>query len=118
MKLDVPRFDGTNPVRWMFKINQFFTYHATFEPDRLTIVSFSMEGLALAWFQWLTRSDQITSWLGFLQAPKAHFSASQYEDPTGILSKLTQINSIVKYLSQFETLANRTIWLPTSFLFS
>jgi len=29
MKLDVPRFDGTNPSGWMFKINQFFTYHST-----------------------------------------------------------------------------------------
>ena len=24
MKLDVPRFDGTNPSGWIFKINQFF----------------------------------------------------------------------------------------------
>ena len=26
-KLDVPRFDGTNPNGWIFKINQFFDYH-------------------------------------------------------------------------------------------
>ena len=102
----------------MFKINHFFTYHSTPKPNRLTVVSFAMEGQALAWFQWMTRCGQITSWLGFLQALEGPFALSQYEDPTGILSKLTQTSSVAKYLSQFETLANRTIRLPTPFLLS
>lgn len=29
MKLDVPRFDRTDPLNWIFKINQFFKYHDT-----------------------------------------------------------------------------------------
>ena len=28
MKLDVPRFDGSNPSSWVFKITQFFEYHS------------------------------------------------------------------------------------------
>ena len=31
MKLDVPRFDGSDPSGWIFKIQQFFAYHST--PD-------------------------------------------------------------------------------------
>lgn len=27
LKLDVPRFDGTDTHGWIFKISQFFTYH-------------------------------------------------------------------------------------------
>ena len=53
MKLDVPRFDGTEPLGWIFKINQFFEYHGTLDQDKLTIVSFYIEGHALAWFQWM-----------------------------------------------------------------
>ncbi|BAU01303.1 hypothetical protein VIGAN_11051200, partial [Vigna angularis var. angularis] len=26
MKLEVPRFDGTDPIGWIFKISQFFDY--------------------------------------------------------------------------------------------
>ena len=48
MKLDVPRFDGTDPLGWIFKINQFFEYHGTPKHDQLTIASFYMEGRALA----------------------------------------------------------------------
>ena len=62
MKLDVPRFDGTDPLGWIFKINQFFEYHSTREHDCLTISSFYMEGCALAWFQWMTGNSQFTSW--------------------------------------------------------
>jgi len=29
MKLDVPRFDGSNLSGWVFKITQFFEYHST-----------------------------------------------------------------------------------------
>ena len=50
MKLEVPRFDGSDPTGWIFKITQFFKYHATPDHERLTIASFYMEGLALAWF--------------------------------------------------------------------
>lgn len=66
LKLDAPRFDGTETLGWIFKINKFFEYHATPEHDRLTITSFYMEGRALAWFQWMTNNGQFTSWPSFL----------------------------------------------------
>jgi hypothetical protein len=31
IKMDIPRFDGSDPMGWIFKINQFFYYHLT--PD-------------------------------------------------------------------------------------
>ena len=118
MKLEVPCFDGSDPSGWTFKINQFFEYRITPEPERIVIASFAMEGPALAWFQWLTQNGQISSWIGLLHALKARFSPSQYEDPTGSLFKLTQQGSVSDYLSQFEMLANRIIGLPTLFLLS
>ena len=53
MKLDVSCFDGSDATGWIFKITQFFEYHATPEHERLTIASFYMEGQALAWYQWM-----------------------------------------------------------------
>jgi len=50
MKLDVSRFDGSDTTGWIFKITQFFEYHATAEHERLTIASFYVEGQALAWY--------------------------------------------------------------------
>lgn len=53
LKLEVPRFDGSNPEGWIFKITQFFEYHVTPNHDRLTIASFYMKGPTLEWFQWM-----------------------------------------------------------------
>ena len=50
MKLNVPKFNGTDPSGWVFKTTQFFAYHSTLKPKRLTIASFAMEGPALTWF--------------------------------------------------------------------
>jgi len=29
IRLEVPRFDGNDPLGWIFKVNQFFDYHRT-----------------------------------------------------------------------------------------
>lgn len=113
MKLDVPRFDGTDPLDWIFKINQFFEYHVTLEHERLTIASFYMDDRALSWFQWMTSNDQFTSWPAFLQALQSRFAPSQYEDPTGALFKLMQRGTINSYLLDFEDLANCIVGLPS-----
>ena len=65
MKLEVPHFDGTEPLGWIFKINQYFEYHGTTDHERLIIASFYMEGRALVWFQYMTSNAQFTSWLHF-----------------------------------------------------
>jgi len=116
MKLEVPRFDGTKPLGWIFKINQYFEYHNTPDKDRLTIASFYMEGRALAWFQYMTNNAQFTSWATLLQALQTRFVPSQYDDPTRTLFKLTQTGTFVEYMSEFEDLANRIIGLSPPFL--
>ncbi|XP_028215247.1 uncharacterized protein LOC114397402 [Glycine soja] len=118
MKLEVSRFNGSDPEGWIFKITQFFEYHATPDHERLTIASFYMEGLALAWFQWMHRNGQLSSWSTFLHAIHARFLSSTYEDPTGLLCKLTQRSIVSAYLSEFEALANRIIGLLAPFVLS
>ena len=118
LKLEVPRFDGSDPEGWIFKITQFFEYHATPDHDKLTITSFYMEGPALAWFQWMYHSGQLSSWSAFLLAIHTRFSSSAYEDPTGVLCKLMQRSTVSTYLSEFEALTNRVIGLPVPFVLS
>jgi len=82
LKLDILRFDGSDPTGWTFKITQFFKYHSTHDHERLTITSFYMERPALAWFQWMHRNAQLSSWSAFLHVLHTRFASSTYEDPT------------------------------------
>ncbi|GAU51718.1 hypothetical protein TSUD_415230, partial [Trifolium subterraneum] len=114
IKLDIPRFDGTDPLGWIFKITQFFDYHSTPEDQRLRIASFYMDGEALTWFQWMHQNGQLMTWTTFLHALETRFAPSQYEDPKGALFKLSQTTSVKEYQAQFESLANHIVGLPPS----
>ncbi|KAI4305619.1 hypothetical protein L6164_028975 [Bauhinia variegata] len=114
MKLELPKFDGSEPLGWIFKITQFFEYHKTPVEQRLKLASFAMEGDALAWYQWMFSNGQLLSWEIFLRALELRFAPSDFEDLTGTLFKLTQTSTVMNYQSQFESLANRITGLPPS----
>ena len=118
VKLDIPRFDGRDPLGWIFKISQLFEYQNTPEEERITVASFYLDGAALSWYQWMFRNGFITSWSGFLQALESRFAPTFYDDPKGALFKLTQRGNVNEYLTEFEPLANRVIGLPPLFLLS
>jgi len=118
LKLDMPRFDGSEPLAWIFKIKQFFDYHRTPEDQRLKMASFSMEGEALTWFQWMHDNNLISTWQNFLHSLEIRFAPSHYEDPRGALFKLCQTSTVQEYQNQFESLANRIVGLPPPFYLS
>lgn len=118
MKLEVPRFDGQDPLDWIFKIQQFFDYQGISDAERLTVASFYMEGPALCWYQWMSRNGFLTSWQAMLQALESRFAPSYYDDPYRALFKLQQRSSVNEYLSEFERLANRVIGLAPPLLMS
>ncbi|KAL5144083.1 hypothetical protein HKD37_09G026878 [Glycine soja] len=118
MKLDVPRFDGQDPLGWIFKIQQFFDYQRVFDAERLTVASFYMEGPALCWYQWISRNGFLTSWQAMLQALESRFAPSYYDDPYGALFKLQQRDTVNEYLSEFELLTNRIAGLAPPLLLS
>lgn len=118
MKLDVPRFDGTDAHGWIFKANQFFTFHNTSDAQRLAISSFNMEGPALIWYQYMHNHGLILDWTGFCEALTLRFGTSMYDDPKGALAKLCQKGNVSEYQAQFEALSNQVQGLSEPFLVS
>ena len=88
IKMEVPKFDGSDPIGWIFRIEEFFYFHGTPNSLHLRIASFHMEGRAAAWYQWMKANHLFTTWKEFLQNLGHRFGASVYDDPQGTLSKL------------------------------
>ncbi|GJT78680.1 hypothetical protein Tco_1045405 [Tanacetum coccineum] len=59
VKLDFPRFGGTDPLNWLFRAEQIFTYYDTPDAQRLTIASVHFEGSVVPWFQMLHKTHQV-----------------------------------------------------------
>ena len=117
VKLNIPRFDGHDPMGWIFKISQFFYYQGTPNEEHIIVALFYIDGPALSWYQWMFRNDIITSWPGLLQALESRFAPSFYDDPKGALFKLSHHESVKECLTEFERLVNRTIGLPPQLLY-
>lgn len=65
VRLEFPRFDGEEPIEWLYRANQFFTFNQTSPQHKLFMASFHMEGKALMWFREVERLGAITSWEAF-----------------------------------------------------
>ncbi|GKC18592.1 ty3-gypsy retrotransposon protein [Tanacetum coccineum] len=92
MRLNVPKFSGTNPDRWIFSITEYFTYLSTLVDQRLRVVGLNLEGDAAEWFR--------------------------YEDPQGSLSNLLQKGTMAQYQGEFEKLMNRVTDVSDELLIS
>ena len=118
MKMEIPKFDGSDPNGWVFRIEEFFNFHETPENLRLRIVSFHLEGRASAWYQWMKANNLLTTWTEFLANLKQRFGASQYEDYQGALSKLAQTTTVTEFQTAFEDLMNKVTGISEQLLIS
>ena len=51
-RLELPIFDNANHDKWVFCAKRFFDVNLMPENERLEAAILSMEGEAIAWFQW------------------------------------------------------------------
>ncbi|PNX92431.1 Ty3/gypsy retrotransposon protein, partial [Trifolium pratense] len=111
VKLEFPRFDGTNVHEWIFRAEQFFDYYDTPDSDRLTISSVHLDKDVVPWYQMVQRLRPFTSWVEFTRALELDFGPSVYDCPRATLFKLSQTGTVAEYYLQFTSLANRVYGL-------
>lgn len=117
VKMEIPKFHGTDALGCIVKTNHNFNFHNTHEEQRISIASFYMDNSTLNSYQWMYKNTQVTSWHNFLQALEQRFAPSQFEDPQGTL-KLTQTFLVRGYQFRSKSLFARVIELPHNFLLS
>ncbi|GKD00201.1 ty3-gypsy retrotransposon protein [Tanacetum coccineum] len=118
MRLDVLKFSGDDPDRWIFAITKYFSFLNILADQRLGIVGFNLEGAVAKWFWWMSRNGLITTWDRFVESVKNRVGPSKYEDTQGALSKLLQLGTVEDYQREFEKLMNRVTDIPDSLLIS
>ncbi|KAF7807916.1 Transposon Ty3-I Gag-Pol polyprotein [Senna tora] len=107
VKLDFPRFDGSDPLYWIFRAENFFAYYKLTDEERLTIAAVNMEGMVVPWFQLMQKNHQVDSWQALSKAVELEFGPSQFDSPRAKLFKLCQTTTAAEYYREFMILANR-----------
>nr|GEU30150.1 hypothetical protein [Tanacetum cinerariifolium] len=72
-KLNLPAFDGTNPLDWLFQADQYFSFYNITPPQRLAMVAFYLSGDALSWHKYLYNNNLLTTWEAFTRALETRF---------------------------------------------
>jgi len=113
--LEFPKFEGADPMDWVLKAQQFFSYGQIPDNQKVPISAFHMERRALQWYNWLMESTLVTNWEEFIVALKTRFAPSAYDDPVGAFTKLLQSSTVEDYQYQFEVLSNKIPGLTEGF---
>ncbi|XP_058742330.1 uncharacterized protein LOC131614797 [Vicia villosa] len=111
-KLELPMFDGSAPLDWLFQAEQFFNFYNMPPENRLSLISFYMKGDALSWFKWMHQSHLLTDWFSFIKALELRFGPSSFDNHQAELFKLKQEGSVVDYQTKFEKLGTQVVGLP------
>ena len=56
LKLDFPRFNGDDLIEWIYREEQYFNLHNTFDVNKFPLASFCLEHEALQWFCWYIKA--------------------------------------------------------------
>jgi hypothetical protein len=97
VQLEFPKFEGADPMDWVLKAQQFFSYGQILDNQKVPISAFHMERRALQWYNWLMESAPVTNWEEFIVALKTRFAPSAYDDPVGAFAKLLQAFTVEDY---------------------
>ena len=103
-KLDFPRFNGTDPTGWIYRAEQYFSLHNTFDVNKVPLASFHLEQESLQWYRWYIKAHEEPKCPDFCQLLLQRFRPSAFDDFTGALTKLHQIGTVKEYQTEFEKL--------------
>ena len=104
-KIDLPIFDGDDPLGWIFRIERYFKINHVDEEEKLDTVVLSLEGKALNWFQWREIRAPIHVWGEFKRELLNRFHPSQNGSAYEMLMALKQLTSVADYIEKFELMS-------------
>lgn len=80
IKLDLSKFQGTNPEGWLFQAEEYFSFHDIEDDSRIQIADFHMAKGALNWMRGLQRNNLLSNWDKFKDNLRERFGGSTFED--------------------------------------
>ena len=112
----MPIFEGTNPNGWIFCPERFFALNRKGEKEKLKVATISLDGEALAWFQWTDGRRPIRDWPEFKKLLLDQFRSSHEGSNCEKFLALRQEGTVRAYIRDFEMLAAPLTKIPTAIL--
>jgi hypothetical protein len=101
------KFDGKDPITWIFQMEQFFDLHQVPTLQKVTLASLYLEPDQFVWYQWICeqKKDSIVSWSIFMDELIAHYGDIKRNTFFSQLINLKQRGPITEHIQQFQKLS-------------
>lgn len=111
-KVELPAFDGFDPMAWITRAEMYFEVQRTFEEVKIQLAKLSVEGHTIHWFSLWKESIDEVSWDCFKEALLARFGAGRLDNPFEELKEIKQRGSVNDYIEEFEVFSSQCGRLP------
>ncbi|XP_042032481.1 uncharacterized protein LOC121779227 [Salvia splendens] len=111
-KMKPPRFNGSEAVNWISRVQYYFNHMRTPEEHRLHYVVMMFEGPASEWIFNYRDNNPNANWADFLEDVRRRFDPQCFQNFIGLIAKLCQTGSLAEYNATFETMLNRVRGVP------
>ncbi|VFQ87463.1 unnamed protein product [Cuscuta campestris] len=101
-KLEPPKRDGTEPLHWLYQVQEYFTCYELPLGERLSCATTMLEGVAADWYRWTRNNGLISDWDDFVRKFILRFNPLHYVDYLGKLAQTRHIGAIMDYHAAFE----------------
>ncbi|CAA7061596.1 unnamed protein product [Microthlaspi erraticum] len=103
-RIELPAFSRTDPYLWISQAERFFRLGKYNDEDRLDLLSITLQGPALHWFNREMQREPFCDWCQFKQRMIARFNQKLEENPRMRFFALKQRGSVADYVNEFEEL--------------
>lgn len=113
-RVELPIFSGEDIYGWIALAERYFRIGGYREAAKLDLVSMSLGGDVLSWFNSEVHRRPFRSWFEFKERMIARFSKVKIRDPSQPFFALRQSGSVAEYIHQFEDLSTQVTGLTDS----
>jgi len=105
--VEMPMFDGSGIYGWIARVERFFRSGGYNEAEQLALVSVSVSGEALSWYNWAISRGDFVSWLKLKSGLMLRFGNLKLRGPSQSLFCIKQTGSVAEYVQRFEDLSSQ-----------
>lgn len=110
-KVELPTFSGEDVYGWIALAERFFRIGGYGELMKIELVSVSLGGDVLSWFNSEILRHQFSSWCDFKNRLIERFSRVKLRDPSQPFFAVQQTGTIAEYIHKFEDLSTQVVGL-------
>lgn len=103
-RIELPRFDGTNPKLWQSRCEDYFRFWCTPSTQWISLATALFEGTAARWLESVRRRVPNASWDEFCRLLQSRFGRNIHQSILRQFFSIQQIGTVVEYVERFSEL--------------